>query len=244
MAASRPPTDQELTTADGHRFTAHRAEPVDPPADVPLGGVVVVQEIFGVNAHIRSVADRFAAAGYLALAPRLFDRLERGVELAYDAEGVTRGQALAWDRLPIADAVTDVAATADALAAELGGAGRVGVVGFCFGGMVAAAAAARIPDRIGAAVAYYPSLAAQLLVDDVVRAPLLVHLGDTDQRVTVADGETLRARWPEATYHRYHAGHGFNCDLRPGYDAPAAALAWDRTLAFLAHHLAPDAAPR
>ena len=224
----------ELTAADGHRFTAHRAD----PAGEPLGGVVVIQEIFGVNEHIRSVVDRFAAAGFVAVAPALFDRVERGIELAYDADGTARGRAIAWEQLEVDTPLVDLVATADLLADELGAA-HVGAVGFCYGGMLAAALASRQPDHLAAAVAYYPSQAAQRLNHEEVERPLLVHLGNEDQGVTPADGDTLAARWPSAEICRYDgAGHGFNCDLRPGFHAEAAALAWDRTIDFLTRQLA------
>lgn len=226
--------DIELTAADGHRFTAHRADPEGPP----LGGVIVIQEIFGVNDHIRAVADRLAAAGFLALAPALFDRVERGVELAYDAEGMARGRSIAWE-LPIEQPLADLVATAEALAGELGGPTRVGSVGFCYGGMLSAALASRAPEHLGAAVAYYPSQAAQRLVDDQVQRPLLIHLGNEDQGVTPADGDTLADRWPTAVIQRYDgAGHGFNCDLRASFAPEASALAWERTVTFLTDHLA------
>ncbi|CAN5772932.1 dienelactone hydrolase family protein [soil metagenome] len=227
--------DIDLTAADGHRFTAYRADPSAPP----VGGVVVVQEIFGVNDHIRQVVDQYAEAGFVAVAPALFDRFGAGIELGYDAEGVERGQNLSWEQLPLAQALADLAAAAGALADELGGAQRVGTVGYCYGGMLAATLASRSPGSIAAAVAYYPSRAAQLLTDDVPGAPLIVHLGEQDQGVTPDDGRTLMARWPEATFHRYEtAGHGFNCDQRPGFDPEAAALALSRSIAFLTDHLA------
>ena len=229
--------DIELIAADGHTFTAHRAD----PEGEPLGGVVVVQEIFGVNEHIRSVADRLAAAGFVAVAPALFDRVERGVELGYDADGMKRGQAIAWEQLPIESALADLTATADALAAEVGGARRVGVVGFCYGGMLAAALASRASGHLAAAVGYYPSRAAQLLTDDQVHVPLMIHLGNEDPGVTPADGDALAERWPTAEVHRYDgAGHGFNCDLRESYDAAASDQAFDRTVTFLSEHLGTD----
>ncbi len=221
--------DTDLTAADGHTFTAYRADPNGPPK----GGVVVIQEIFGVNEHIRAVVDRFAAAGYLAIAPALFDRVERGVELAYDADGVTRGRDIAWAQPTIDPALADLTATADALTAELGGVNNVGAVGFCYGGMLAAALTSRAADHLAAAVAYYPSQAAQLLTEDQIHRPLLIHIGNEDPGVTPADGDALAERWPTAVVHRYEgASHGFNCDLRPGFHANASALAWERTLAF------------
>lgn len=222
----------ELTAPDGHVFTAHRRE----PEGTPIGGVVVVQEIFGVNDHIRSVTDRFADAGFLAVAPALFDRVLPGAELAYDAEGTEAGRDLAWN-LPIDHPLDDLTATADALAAEVGGAANVAAVGFCYGGMLSAALASRRARHLGAAVAYYPSMAAQLLVKDQPHVPLLVHLGELDPRVTPADGAALAERWPEAEFHTYPAGHGFNCDLRDGHHPEASALAWERTVAFLTDHL-------
>ena len=219
----------ELSTADEHEFTAYRAD----PDGTPQGAVVIVQEIFGVNSHIREVVDQYAAAGFVAVAPALFDRVERGIELGYDASDVGRAKSLAW-KMPLDEALTDVATTAEALAEELGGAAHVGVVGYCWGGMLAAALASRHPEVIAGAVAYYPSKAATLLVEDRPQVPLLVHLGNKDTGVTPADGRTLEERWPTATFHRYeNAGHGFNCDQRPGHDAEAAAEAFERSTDFL-----------
>lgn len=229
-------TDLELTAADGHRFTAYRAD----PEGAPRGGVVIIQEIFGVNGHIRSVCDRMAASGFVAVAPALFDRVRRGVELAYDADGVEQGRDLAWS-MPVGDALADLTATADALATELGGPERVGAVGFCYGGMLAAAAASEAYRSFAACVAYYPSMAAQTLQGAQPHIPLMVHLGDLDARVTPEDGATLQAWWPDAAFHRYPAGHGFNCDQRADHDPEAAALAWQRTVDFLAEHLAAPA---
>ncbi len=222
----------ELTAEDGHVLTAHRSDPTGPP----LGGVVVIQEIFGVNDHIRSVADRIAASGFTAIAPALFDRVRPGLELAYDPAGTEVGKDLAWN-LPVEQVLSDLTAATDLLSGEVGGPAAVGSVGFCYGGMLSAALASRRARHLGAAVAYYPSMAAQLLVKDQPHVPLLVHLGELDTRVTPADGEELAARWPEAVFHSYPAGHGFNCDLRPGYDAASSAQAWERTIAFLQANL-------
>ncbi|MCU1370848.1 MAG: carboxymethylenebutenolidase [Ilumatobacteraceae bacterium] len=222
----------ELTAADGHLLSAHRSD----PEGTPLGGVVVIQEIFGVNDHIRSVADRFAAAGYLAVAPALFDRVERGAELAYDASGAEKGKELAWN-LPIDQPLADLTATAELLADAVGGPGAVATVGFCYGGMLSAAMASRRARHLGAAVAYYPSMAAQLLVKDQPHIPLLVHLGELDPRVTPADGEALAARWPGAVFRSYPAGHGFDCDRRPAHHPEASAQAWEHTVRFLQTNL-------
>jgi carboxymethylenebutenolidase len=225
-------TEIELRAADGHTLSAHRSAPDGPPR----GGVVVIQEIFGVNAHIRDVCDRLAAAGFVAVAPALFDRARRGVELDYDADGVEVGRDLAWN-MPEADAIADLTAAAEHLADELGGPSLVGAVGFCYGGMMAAVMASRASRHLNAAVAYYPSMAAQLMVADQPHVPLLVHLGDLDTRVTPEDGAVLQARWPDATFRRYPAGHGFNCDRRADFDQTSSDLAWERTLAFLDDNL-------
>jgi len=218
----------ELTAEDGHVLSAHRSDPDGSPA----GAVVVVQEIFGVNDHIRSVTDRFADAGFLAVAPALFDRVQRGAELAYDADGAEAGKDLAWN-LPMDHPLTDLTATAGLLAQEVGGAANVATVGFGYGGMLSAAMASRRARHLGAAVAYYPSMAAQLLVKDQPHIPLLIHLGALDPRVTPADGAALATRWPEAELHAYPAGHGFTCELRGDHHPEASALAWERTVAFL-----------
>ncbi len=229
--------DQTLTAADGHTFSAYRAG----PDGSPKGAVVVIQEVFGVNAHIRDVVDRFAAAGYLALAPAIFDRIERGVELDYNAEGIEKGRALAWQQLTIPDALSDITAAAEALSTEVGVADHVAAVGFCFGGMLSAAMATRAPDHLGAAVAYYPSRAAELLTDDdQIHVPLLIHLGGADANVTPEQGDVLAARWPSAEVISHPgADHGFHCDPRASYHAEAAAAAWTRTIDFLDEHLVP-----
>lgn len=226
--------DFSLTAADGHTFSTYRAE----PGTEPVGAVVVIQEIFGVNRHIRDVTDRFAAAGFLAFAPALFDRVERGVELDYDADGMAKGRSIAWEQLSVDDALVDLTATAEALGESVGPA-KVATVGFCYGGMLSAAMACRAAESIGAAVAYYPSRAAELLTDaDQAQRPLLIHLGEEDGNVTPEQGDTLAARWPDAEVVR-HAGadHGFNCDLRASHHPAAAAAAWERTVTFLHDHL-------
>ena len=198
------------------------------PASTPRGGVVVIQEIFGVNAHIREVTDRIAAAGYLAIAPALFDSAKPGVELGYDADGMREGVALKA-RVSLERAVQDVAAAARRVA----GAGKVGTVGFCWGGSVAYAAAIEL-GLPGAS--YYGGSNAQL-VDRPARAPLIFHYGLKDTHITAADRAAVAAANPDAEVYEYEADHGFNCDQRGAYDAASAAMAWQRTLAFLAEHV-------
>lgn len=213
-----------LHTADGQTIGAYLAE----PAGKPRGGIVVVQEIFGVNAHIRSVADSYAAEGYAAIAPAVFDSIEKDVELGYDQAGMEKGialvAALGFDR-----ALESVRAAAKAVAF----AGKVGVVGFCWGGSVAYLAAIRngLP-----AVSYYGGRNVQL-IGEKAKGPLLFHYGLRDAHISEAEREAVRAANPTAEFYVYDADHGFNCDARASYDAKAAALARGRTLAFFAKHL-------
>ena len=198
------------------------------PAGTPKGGIVVVQEIFGVNAHIRSVADRYAAAGYTAIAPAVFDHVEQGVELAYDDAGVKKGIALVSE-LGMDKPVADVASAAESIRS----AGKIGVVGFCWGGTIAYLCAIRLGLP---AVSYYGGRNVQL-VGQKAKAPLLFHYGLRDAHITREDREKVRAANPDAEFHEYDADHGFNCDVRASYDAASAKLAQERTLAFFARHL-------
>ncbi len=214
----------ELHTTDGQRLSAYLAE----PAGKPKGGVVVMQEIFGVNAHIRSVADRYAQAGYTAIAPAVFDPIEKGVELGYDQAGMQKGMELV-SALGLDRAVASVDAAAKAIAS----AGKVGVVGYCWGGSVAYLSAARLGLP---AVSYYGGRNAQL-IGEKAGAPLLFHYGLKDAHISEADREAVRRANPEAEFYVYDADHGFNCDARASFDAPSAKLALERSLAFFAKHL-------
>lgn len=213
-----------LQTADGQTIGAYLAE----PAGKPKGGVVVVQEIFGVNAHIRSVVDGYAAAGYLAIAPAVFDTLEKDIELNYDGPGMEKGRtlvsALGFDR-----ALASVQAAAQAVAS----AGKVGVVGYCWGGSIAYLAAIRLGLP---AVSYYGGRNVQL-VNEKAQGPLQFHYGLRDAHISEADREAVRAANPTAEFYVYDAEHGFNCDARASYDPAAAQLARERALAFFGRHL-------
>jgi carboxymethylenebutenolidase len=219
-------TTIELKAADGHTFTAWLAE----PAERPRGGIVVVQEIFGVNSHIRAVADGYAADGYLAIAPALFDRVRPGFESGYTQPEIQAGvgirEQVSWD-----DAIKDVAAAMEAVTH----AGKVGIVGYCWGGAVTWLAAARIPG-LAAAVSYYgggiPSLNAEQ-----PRCPTMLHFGERDASIPVDKARAVAGAHPDVTTHFYPAGHGFNCDQRASYDAEAARLARERTLAFFREHV-------
>ena len=219
-----------LTAADGFSLSAYLAE----PQGAPRGGIVVVQEIFGVNSHIRSVADGYAADGYLAIAPAVFDRAERGVELGYEQDDIEKGIKIArGGALELSNVLLDIRAAAN----EVGRAGKVGIVGYCWGGMVASLAAIELPDVISAAVGYYGGGVAGL-VDRQPQAPLLLHFGERDHAIPLTDVDKVRAAWSDATVYVYEgAEHGFNCDRRASFDAPSAELARSRSLEFFAEHL-------
>jgi len=219
----------ELTTImarDGHEFQAW----LTAPAGRPRGAVVVIQEIFGVNRHIRSVTDGFAAAGYTAIAPSLFDRVRRGIELEYTPADMQAGSGYR-KQIPAEIALKDVAAAA----AVVRHSGRTGVVGYCWGGSLAYFAACELP--LAAAVVYYGRVGEYL--ERKPRCPVLYHYGSDDHSIPLTEVERLRAAQPAAPVYVYQgAGHGFNCEQRDSYDAAAAALARTRTLDFFARCLA------
>jgi carboxymethylenebutenolidase len=199
------------------------------PAGKPKGGIVVIQEIFGVNAHIRSVADRYAAAGYTAIAPAFFDHLETGVELGYDQAGMQQGVKLIGELglwLPLEDVGSAAAAIASA--------GRIGTVGYCWGGTVALLAALRLGLP---SASYYGSRNVPFLTEEP-KAPVVFHFGERDHSIPPEMVAKHRELLPQMDTYTYPADHGFNCDVRESYDPPSAKLAWDRTLAFFDKHLA------
>ena len=213
-----------LTASDGFQLSAYRAEPEGPTR----GGVVVVQEIFGVNSHIRSVADRYAAAGYLAIAPAIFDRVRPGIEIGYTPEDIEvgRGIAIGGD-LDFQKVLDDVAAAGKA-ARE---AGKVGVVGYCFGGRVTAAAAIQHPDVFDAASSYYGGGIVGL-IDQTPAVPMIMHFGEHDHGIPMEDVDKVAAAWTDVTVYVYDAEHGFNCDQRASFGAVPAAIAQARTFRF------------
>ena len=216
----------QLTASDGVRIGAYRAI----PAGAPRGGVVILKEIFGVNAHIRSVADRYAAAGYLAIAPALFDRVEPDVELGYDDAGRTRGFALVSK---VDHSKTPLDIEAAIVQATL--AGKVGVVGFCWGGTNAFHSACHLA-HVAAAVGYYGGGIVKL-AGDTPKAPVMLHFGELDDHIPMSDVARIKAAHPDVPVWTYPAGHGFNRDGSSAYHEPSAALARERTLAFLAEHV-------
>jgi len=211
-----------LTARDGHTLSAWRAD----PAGTPKGGVVVVQEIFGLNPHIRAVADGFADAGWLAIAPALFDRTGPGIELGYDPDGIAKGREIAFGQ-PQENALADVEA---AIAETRRLTGTVAVVGYCWGGTLAWLSATRL--SVDAAVGYYGGGIAKTATE-TPKAPVMLHFGETDHAIPMSDVAIVRTAQPAVTVHVYPAGHGFNCSERASFHAPSADLALRRTLAFL-----------
>lgn len=221
-------TTISLTAGDGQALSAYRAE----PTGEARGGVVVIQEIFGVNSHIKSVADGYAEQGYVAVAPALFDRVETGVELGYDAEGIDKGREIAF-AMDMDDVMLDVAAAADNAAS----AGKVGIVGYCWGGSISYVASARLADKIAAGSGYYGGQILPFL-GEAPQAPLILHFGELDQGIPLENVEKIRQAHPQVPIHVYEgADHGFNCDARGSYHPDSAGLALQRTLAHFAAHV-------
>lgn len=224
-----------LTASDGHGLSAYRAD----PDGTPTAGLVVLQEIFGVNDHIRAVCDGFARDGYVAVAPALFDRFDTGIDLGYTAADMARGRAYK-DRADTGQAMADIQAAVDGLAPRVG---KIGVVGYCWGGFLAWLAAAEL--SVTCAVSYYGGGITAVL-DRKPKIPLLMHFGATDQAIPISDVDKIRGSLETAPLrsrggweiHIYPgADHGFNCDHRATHHAAAAAQARDRTLAFFANQL-------
>jgi carboxymethylenebutenolidase len=201
------------------------------PAGKPKGGMVVIQEIFGVNAHMRSVADRFAAAGYTAIAPAFFDHLETGLELDYSQESMAQGRKLVGE-LGLDRAVEDVASAAESIAS----AGKIGTVGYCWGGTVALLSAIRLGLP---SVSYYGARNVPFLGEQL-KAPVIFHFGEEDQSIPPDMVAKHREMLPPMDVYTYAgAGHAFNRDIDPNhYHEASAKLAWQRTMAFFDKHLA------
>ena len=215
-----------LMARDGHEFNAWLA----PASGGARGAVVVCQEIFGVNHHIRGVAGDFAAAGYLTIAPCLFDRIRRGIELGYTEKDTQEGRGYRL-QIPKEKTLLDLAASINVVRH----AGRVAVVGYCWGGTLAYLAACDL--QVDCAVSYYGGPIARDHLDKHPKRPVLYHFGEKDPYIPPADIEQIRAADPTGVFHTYPADHGFNCDERASHDPASAALARERTLAFLAQHL-------
>ena len=222
-----------LTAADGHTLDAYVAQPAGPAK----GAVVVLQEIFGVNSHIRSVADGYAQAGYLAVAPATFARVQAGVELGYTEADMGRGFGLktAVEALPAPGVMQDIQAAVNYAAQHSGG--KVAVLGFCWGGLLTWRSACLL-QGVSAAVPYYGG--GVTTPEEIARSPkcpVMAHFGDQDHWIPLEGVDAFKAAHPEVQAHVYAANHGFNCDQRGSYNAEAAQLARERTLAFLKQHI-------
>jgi carboxymethylenebutenolidase len=223
-----------LTAADGVELSAYRAA----PAGRPRGGLVVIQEIFGVNGHIRRVADGFAADGFLAVAPALFDRIEPNLQLGYKNNDIQRGR-----QLKEQSATDKALADIDAARMKAAEAGAVATIGYCWGGYLSWLSATRL-SGLTAAVSYYGGGIGSV-AQEKPRCPVPMHFGDKDHAIPLSDVEKVRAAHPTGVeIHVYPAGHGFNCDERASFHADSARLARERSLAFLKEHVRPGGTRR
>jgi carboxymethylenebutenolidase len=218
-----------LMARDGHEFNAWLA-PAPGGTGGARGAVVLCQEIFGVNHHIRGVAEGFAAAGYLTIAPCLFDRIRRGIELGYAEKDTQEGRGYRL-QIPKEKTLLDLGASINVVRH----AGRVAVIGYCWGGTLAYLAACSLP--VACAVSYYGGQIAREHLDQHPKRPVLYHFGEKDPYIPLPDIEKIRAADPTGEFHVYPADHGFNCDERASYDAASAQLARRRTLDFLVAQL-------
>ncbi len=226
-------TTIQLQAADGFKFDAYVAQPAQPAR----AAVVVLQEIFGVNDHIRKVADGYAQAGYLAVAPATFARVQAGVELGYTEADMSRGFGLktAVEALPAPGVMQDIQAAVNYAAQHIGG--KVAVLGYCWGGLLTWRSACLL-QGVSAAVPYYGGgVTTEAEAKRHPLCPVLAHFGDKDHWIPLETVEAFKQAQPGVQVHVYEADHGFNCDQRGSYNAPAAQLARQRTLDFFAQHL-------
>ena len=215
-------TTIKLKAKDGQEIAAYKAE----PAGKPKGGIVVIQEIFGLNKHIKDVADRIAKEGYLAIAPALFDRVKPGVDLGYEQTDMQEGFGY-MQKVGNEAPMMDIQAAADEL--KKLGVGKVGAIGFCWGGQLAWMAAKHV--TLDASVGYY-GVAVHQTLQPPPKCPVLLHFADKDAFVPPEAADQVRKAYPKMEIYSYPANHGFNCDLRSDYHEPSAKTAWQRTMDF------------
>jgi len=223
----------KLAATDGFAFPAYVAQ----PAGAPKGAIVVVQEIFGVNAHVRAVADAYAAAGYLAVAPSTFARVKPDVELGYTEADMNEGfgYKTAVEALPAPGVMADLQAAIDYAGKTSGG--KVGIVGYCWGGLLTWRAACSLTGLAAAAPYYGGGMTAPAEAARQPKVPVLAHFGDQDGWIPLETVQAFERAQPGVQVQVYAANHGFNCDQRASYNAAAAKLALERTLAFFAQHV-------
>ena len=213
--------------SDGHEFDTYIAQ----PNGTALGGLVIIQEIFGLNNHIKSIADRYACEGYLVTAPALFDRIDKGIELNYESKDIKKGRDLknaTGDELPLKDI--------DAARSIASAAGKVGIIGFCWGGTLAWLAACKVPGFACASSYYGGGIVG--LMSFTAKCPVIFHFGREDQAIPPEEVEIIRVSQPDNHVYLYPAGHGFNCDQRRDFEPTSRKVAEERTLEFLKKNLA------
>ena len=210
------------TASDGHEFDIYLAQ----AKGSPRGGIVLIQEIFGVNNHIKNVAEKFSSNGYLVGAPSLFDRVQPEIQLSYSTEDIRRGRELK-DNLGNEKPLIDIIATLNIVRS----AGRVAVVGYCWGGTLAWLSACHV-DGFNAAISYYGGGVGQLLSIEP-RCPSIFHFGEQDHAIPVAEVNSLRQAHPECPIYLYPANHGFNCEQRDSFHSTSSAIAFERTIQHL-----------
>lgn len=217
-----------IEMADGFALSAYNAVPADGQVK---GAVVVIQEIFGVNTHIREVADGYAAEGYWAVAPAIFDRVQPGIELGYTEADMGQGIELAFQKLNMSQTLQDLQSVVNFAQQQ----GAVGVVGYCFGGLLTYLSSCQL-DGVSAGSSYYGGGIAGVL-EQKPQCPLIMHFGELDAHIPMTDVDKIKAANPDVPVHVYPADHGFNCDHRASFDADAAQVAKQRTLEYFAQHL-------
>ena len=215
----------ELKAEDNNIFSAYISQPLEKP----IGGLVILQEIFGVNSHIREVTDLYASKGYLSIAPALFDRIENNIQLGYDKSGVSKGREL--KELCDKNALTDI----DAAISVVSSAGNVGIIGYCWGGSLSWRMACH-SNNLSASVYYYGGDIPKLKTLEP-KCSVLTHFGEFDQGIPIDSVKVFKSIKPEVLTYTYPADHGFNCDHRKQFDQTCSKIALDRTLKFLKSNL-------
>ena len=224
----------ELTASDGHKLAAYRVDPVGANADKPRGAIVVIQEIFGVNSHIKQVVEGYAADGYVTIAPAMFDRVQKNFDVGYLPEDIARGREVR-SKITNDMAMLDADAAIKAAHLTLGGTGKVGMVGYCWGGLITWFAAAKLPGLAAAAPYYGGGILDN--ADLEPKVPLMAHFGERDEHIPVEGVKKLAEKHSKHQILIYAADHGFNCDHRGTYDAPTAKQARERTLELFRKHV-------
>ena len=221
-------TQRQLHAEDGFTLGAYEAL----PEGKPRGGIVIIQEIFGVNDHIRAVVDGYADEGYAVIAPQIFDRAQRDIELGYEQEDMGKGMQLAFSDTDRAKTLSDIQAAVE----EIGKWGKVAVIGYCYGGLLTWLSACNLRS-VACAVAFYGGgIAGEK--EQTARCPVMMHFGELDAMIPMSDVESVKAAQPNAQVFTYDADHGFNCDHRASFNEDAAKLAKQRTLEFLTDTIA------